>query len=236
MRLPDHRPLRRRSESGSLPLRNFTLSDWLLAIGCSFVRPPERGDSKVEKNRHNSGGEPESFVVAGVMIGGNFAPERGREDDDRKQEENSRDFEPEDSADAPQRTQEAADAARDRLPGLAQRLSSLNGGARSGLACGNALVARAARRSGPIRVSRRGLRGRSRLSRQALFCDAPCGNARGNAHSDAERAANSACSHTVYDGSSGIERSARSNTNPQLAGLDRSASLRVCPQTGLAVR
>lgn len=153
-------------------------------------------------------------MVGSVSIGDDFAPERGREDDDGEQEESSSHFEPENSANAPERAQEPANPMTDRASGR-QRSAAL--------AYGNAALI--------LRTSDRhnGIPGRARrselpLQRNALARDAARHHARGNAHSDAKQATDSACSHTVYDGSSGLSALRIGSAPPS------------CPQTGLAVR
>ena len=140
-------------------------------------------------------------MVGGAMIGGNFAPESGREDDHRKQEEDSCDFEPENSAGAAKGAQKTADPAGDCLAGLAECLSSLHRCARTCFARADLMRAANWNSLRHFDMSR----DRPRWS-ETWLGDTAGRNARGNAHSDAERAADSACSHTVYDGSSGLER------------------------------
>ncbi len=143
-------------------------------------------------------------MVAGVRVGDCFAPKQGGEDHDGKEKKDAGNLEPENAAHATEGTQKAADAAAHRSTGLAHRLRSLNGGVGCCLAGGAVPVVGtpglgAGNWSRLMRL-RSGSR-RLRVALKELRCSAP-----GDAHSEAEGAANHARSHSVYDGSSGLWR------------------------------
>ncbi len=114
----------------------------------------------------------------------------------KNQKKDSCNFEPEDSANAAEGAEETAQAAAHGSPGLER-------GAGSRLAGVKVPVPGAGNQSGGmhLQTSRRGL-GRNR---QTLP-----GNASGDADCDAQSAADPVSSHTVYDGSNGLERFAPS--------------------------
>jgi hypothetical protein len=142
-----------------------------------------------------------------AVVGGG-APKRGSKGGDGKKKKGTRDLKPKDAADAAEWTQESTDAAGHvttarGLAGLTQRLPSQDRRAGWGLGRGAALAVSslglgAGNRSGSMRLSGgSGLRER----RQVMP-----GRTANDTHSNAEDAAKNARSHTVYDGSSGIER------------------------------
>lgn len=68
---------------------------------------PERTDAKIEKDHDDDGGGDEGAVVWAVGIAEASAPERGCENEDGKEEEDARDFEPKNAADAAERLEES---------------------------------------------------------------------------------------------------------------------------------
>jgi len=131
-------------------------------------------------------------MVARVRIGEYGAPEPGRENDDGKQKKHSGHFEPEDPAHAAKGAQNTAHATAHGSPGLDRCAGSRLAGVK-------VPIPGVSNQSGGmhLRTSRRGL-GRNH---QTLP-----GDASGDADCDAQSAADPVSSHTVYDGSSGLER------------------------------
>ena len=160
---------------------------------------PEGADAEIEKDHHHTRRDPERSVVAGVPVRDPGAPKRGSEDNDGEKKKDAGDLEPKNAAHAAEWTQQSAHAAAHGTPGLAQRLPCLNRRAACRLAGGAVLASRAGNRSGlmHLRSGGRGLR----VGRQVMPSHTP-----NDAHSNAQGAANHARSHTVYDGSSGLER------------------------------
>lgn len=133
-------------------------------------------------------------MIAGMPVGDHGAPKRGSEDDDGQKKKDAADLKPENAAHAAEGAQESTHAATYGSTGLAHRLPNLMRRASCRLACTVLLRGANWNRLMHLR-SARGLRGR----RQELPDNVP-----GDAHSDAQGAANHARSHPVYDGSSGL--------------------------------
>jgi len=143
----------------------------------SFAAGAEEGcDAKVKENRYNNGRGNERAVIGSVHPAYACAPNRGREDQDRKQEEDAGDLEPENAADALEWAQEIADtlgdAAADTGCGFSGRRPGWQGGCNLRWWCG------------------------------LCCCQALAGDASNDAEPDAEDAADLFRSHPVYDGSS----------------------------------
>jgi len=141
---------------------------------------PERADGEVEKDQQKRGGA-EEFLVIGTLCPTLFVyPERADKDEREEEEEDAGDLEPEDSANAPEGAQKAADAAGDAAAGLNSR-------------AGNILADGAGWKTGALWLGHGGLR----AARDALARDAA-----GNTHASAQDAAEFLWFHSVYDGSS----------------------------------
>ena len=141
-------------------------------------------------------------MVRAVSVAGTSRPNSSPcKDRHKDQIKDACHFEPENAAHAAEGTQKAAHAAAHGMTGLAHRLRSLHRGAGCGLA-GSAVLMVGTLGLGAgnwnhlmqLRSSSRGL--------WAALQKLP-GHAPGDAHSDAQGAANDARSHSVYDGSSG---------------------------------
>lgn len=165
------------------------------------MRAPERADAEIEKYCYHTRRDPECSVVAGMPVACDFATQRRGEDHDGKEKKDAGHLEPENAAYAAEGPQKAAYAAAHGTPGVARRLPGLNcrvgccvaGGAvlavGTGLGAGNW--------SGMTHLGSGGRRVCAALQ------ELP-GHVPGDAHCDAQGAANHARSHSVYDGSSGL--------------------------------
>lgn len=130
----------------------------------AFAGAVEGRDAEVEEDDYDDGGGDEGAVVGAVGVAEAGAPEGGREDQHRKQEEHAGDLEPDDGASAAEGAEESGEAV---------------GEAAAGAARDSALRAWIAFRWTGLRDGRGiGWGG------QALACDAPC-----NTYSDAKDAA-----------------------------------------------
>ncbi len=132
-----------------------------------------------------------------MRVGYDGAPKRGSEDDHGQEKKDAADFEPENAAHAAKGAQKSTHTAFHGSTSLAHRLPNLMRRAGCRLAC--AVLLRGASNWNSLMhlSSGRGLRGRH----QELPDNVP-----GDAHSNAQGAANHARSHPVYDGSSGLWR------------------------------
>jgi hypothetical protein len=145
---------------------------------------PERGSTKIEKERNDQGGHQKHSVIRAVGPTRAHAPKIWRKSDDREKEEDPGNFEPNDSTNAAKGTQKAAHTASDPsarldcgMPRRPARAPSTNLRVYSGLR----------------RAPSSGLR----ASREPLSHDSS-----GDAYSDSEGPADGLWSHSVYDGNS----------------------------------
>ena len=152
--------------------------------GLLASRSPERGNTEVEKDGDDQRGHQKHSVIRAVGPTRAHAPKVRRKSDDGEKEENSGDFEPNDSADAAKGSQEPTDTTGDASAGLvcdpADRptyVPSMNLRVYSGL--------------------RRMHSGRLLAGRESL-----ADNSSGDAYSDSQGTADGLWSHPIYDGSS----------------------------------
>jgi hypothetical protein len=152
--------------------------------GLLASRPPERGNTKIEKERNDHGGDQKHAVIRAVGPTRAHAPEIWRKSDDGEKEEDPGNFEPNDSTNAAKGTQKAAHTAGDAsarldcgVPRRSTRVPSTNLRVYNGL--------------------RRSPSSGLRAGREPLSHDSS-----GDAYSDSEGPADGLWSHSVYDGNS----------------------------------
>jgi len=166
------------------------------------VRSPERADAEVEKDQREAGEDEKPPMVRAVSVAGASGPNSSPcKDRHKDQIKDAGHFEPENATHAAEGTQKAAHAAAHGMTGVAHRLRSLNRSLGCGLSGGAVLVVGTLGLGAGNRSRLMHLRSGSRGLRVAL--QKLPGRASGDAHSDAQGAANDARSHSVYDGSSG---------------------------------
>jgi hypothetical protein len=149
--------------------------------GSLLSRAPEGTDAQVKEDNHDSGGNQKSSVVGAAKPTGANAPKRRGKNQHRQQEEDARDFKPQDAANAAEGAQKAANSACKSSAGPARS------SARSAGFFG-----------GKDRLPGRGGTGRCLCPSGYPFA----GNASGNSEPDAQHTPYGLRFHPDYDGSS----------------------------------
>jgi hypothetical protein len=75
-----------------------------------FPRPPERGNSQVEKDHNDEGCHPEGSLLGAAGVAATNLPELRSKDDYRQKKEHAGDFKPQNTSYTPERPQKPTDA------------------------------------------------------------------------------------------------------------------------------